>query len=127
MLKYIEKKTGFGDNGPAWIARVTTSKSGRSIYFNGKALKRINGGGVAGNHFDLVTGDEYWVSGVKKRGVNRHWAGSGLVQIEAGAVREYLRYTGASELDESQFQIVDDLSPTDPSAFHEHENRVLPS
>jgi len=56
MLKYIERKTDLGDNGPAWIAWVKVSKSGRTIYFNGKALKRIAGGGVAGNHFDLESG-----------------------------------------------------------------------
>ena len=77
MLKYIERKTGYADNGPAWIARVRLSKSGRTVYFNGKALKRTGGQGIPGNHRDIETGDEYWVSGVKKRGVNRHWAGSG--------------------------------------------------
>lgn len=30
-LKYIELKTGYNDNGPAWIARVKVSKSGRGI------------------------------------------------------------------------------------------------
>jgi hypothetical protein len=43
MLKYIEQKAGHADNGPAWIARVTFSKSGRTVYFNGMALKRISG------------------------------------------------------------------------------------
>ncbi len=75
MLKYIEQKTGYADNGPAWIARVTLSKSGQTIYFNGKALKRKRSGGGSGNYFEIGTGEEYWVSGVKKRGVNRHWAG----------------------------------------------------
>jgi hypothetical protein len=90
MLKYIEQKTGYADNGPAWIARVKVSKSGRTVYFNGRALKRIEGGGVGGNHIDLDSGDEYWVSGVSKRGVNRHWAGSGTIMIEASAVPAYL-------------------------------------
>ena len=59
-------------NGPAWIARVKLSKSGRIVYFNGKALKRAIGGGISGNHVDLQTGEEYWVSGVKKDGLDRH-------------------------------------------------------
>jgi hypothetical protein len=67
VLRYIELKTGYTDNGPAWIARVKLSKSGRTIYFNGKALKRVAGGGISGNHYDIQTGHEYWVSGVKKR------------------------------------------------------------
>ena len=40
MLKYIELKTGYNDNGPAWIGRVKVSKSGCTLYFNGRALKR---------------------------------------------------------------------------------------
>ena len=46
---YIEQKTGYGDSGPAWISHVAFSKSGSTIYFNGKALKRMHGGGIAGN------------------------------------------------------------------------------
>lgn len=48
MIKYIELKTGHNDSGPAWVARVKLSRSGRTVYFNGKALKRAHGGGVCG-------------------------------------------------------------------------------
>ncbi len=34
MLRYIELKSGYSDNGPAWIGYVTPSKTGRTIYFN---------------------------------------------------------------------------------------------
>jgi hypothetical protein len=105
MLRYIELKTGHSDNGPAWIAHVKLSKSGRTVYFNARALKRATGGGASGNHFDVQTGEEYWVSGVKKSGLDRHWAGSGIVSIEAAAVAEYLRLTGAGELDRSLFRV----------------------
>src|SRR5262245_5530489 len=44
MLKYIELKSGYADNGPAWIANVSISKTGRTIYFNGRALKRTKSG-----------------------------------------------------------------------------------
>jgi hypothetical protein len=94
MLKYIELKSGHNGNGPAWIARVKVSRSGRTVYFNGKALKRASGGGIAGNHYDIRSGQEYWVSGIKKNGLDRHWAGSGLVAIEAAAVPEYLNWSG---------------------------------
>ena len=125
MLKYIEQKTGHADDGPAWIARVTLSKSGRTVYFNGRALKRINGGGVAGNYIDVESRDEYWVSGVKKRGTNRHWAGSGAIMIEASAVPEYLQLIGSNELDRSQFHVVPDFPETDPAMFYERENQVM--
>ncbi len=108
MLKYIEQKSGQSNRGPAWIARVTPSKTGRTLYFNGMALKRAIGGGISGNHFDSETGDEYWVSGVKKDGRDRHWAGSGIVWIEEGAVAEYLRVVGATELTPRQFQVIED-------------------
>ena len=125
MLKYIELKSGHGDSGPAWIARVRLSKSGRTIYFNGKALKRSGGQGISGNHYDLATGDEYWVSGVKKDGTDRHWAGSGSIMIEASAVSEYLEFTGHSELDRRQFRAIPDLPPTDPASFRDREHRQL--
>ena len=122
MLKYIELKSNHGDRGPAWIARVKLSKSGRTVYFNGKALKRLVGGGVSGNHFDIETREEYWVSGVKKGGLDRHWAGSGIVRIEASAVAEYLRATGAVELDTRRLEVIADLPETAIEKFAEREN-----
>ena len=83
MLKYIELKSGFNDDGPAWIGRVAVAKSGRTIYFNGKAFKRATGGGFGGNYIDLETRDTYWISGVKKSGLDRHWAGSGKISVTA--------------------------------------------
>jgi hypothetical protein len=123
VLKYIELKTGHDDKGPAWIARVLLSKSGRTVYFNGKALKR--GTGASGNHFDIETGEEYWVSGVKRNGLDRHWAGSGMVSVEATAVAEYLQLVGSAQLDLSKFQVVDDLQSPDPAKFYPLENETL--
>jgi len=123
MLKYIELKTGHADNGPAWVARVRASKSGRTIYFNGKALKRAHL--PSANHYDMANREAYWVSGIKKDGLDRHWAGSGRVAIEAGVVEEYLRVTGSAELDLTRFEVIKDLEPTDPSNFYDQENTVL--
>ena len=121
MLRYIEKCTGTNHNGPAWTAQVRVSKSGRTLYFNGMALKRAKGI-PSGNHYDLETGDSYWVSGVKRTGSNRHWAGSGQIRVEASAVEALLEIMGKTELDRSRFRVVDDLAPTDPSQFVEVEN-----
>jgi len=52
MLKYIELKSGYSDTGPAWIARVKVSRSGRTVYFNSEALNLSTGGGVSGNYYD---------------------------------------------------------------------------
>jgi hypothetical protein len=40
-LIYVEFKTGYSDRGPAWIGKGEYSKSGRMIYFNGFALRRL--------------------------------------------------------------------------------------
>lgn len=125
MLKYIELKTGYADCGPAWIARVKLSRSGNTVYFGGKALKRASGGGVSGNYYDIETGEEYWVSGVKRDGHDRHWAGSGKIAIEASAVSEYLRLIGADELDRSKVEIIDDLEEPNPSKFYAVENAKM--
>ena len=87
-MMYVELKSGYGDNGPAWIGRVTFSKSGRSIFYRGRELIRISGG-VSGNYMDVQTREEFWVSGVKRSGSNRDWAGSGPVQIDDDVRAEY--------------------------------------
>ena len=38
QIKYIELKTGYTDDGLAWIGKVEFSKSGKMIYLNGHAL-----------------------------------------------------------------------------------------
>lgn len=119
MLRYIELKTGYNDNGPAWIGRVKLSRSGQTVYFNGKAFKRA---GSPGAYIDLETREVYWISGVKKRGTNRHRAGSGRIIIEAGAVAEYLELIGENELDRLRFIISDSIAETDPARFHQLEN-----
>ena len=88
-ILYVELKSGTGDNGPAWIGRVRFSKTGRSIYYRGKRLQR--GLGISGNYFDAETGEEYWVSGPKQNGQDRHWAGSGAVSIDSDVAEEYWR------------------------------------
>ena len=87
-LMYIELKSGYNDNGPARIGWVTFSKTGQSIYYRNQAFRRYGG---AGNYIDIETEDEYWISGVKKSGSNRHPCGSGHVEIDDDAVEEYNR------------------------------------
>jgi hypothetical protein len=124
LLKYIELKTGFSDDGPAWIAHVTTSRSGRTVYFDGKALKQAPGL-IDGTHYDLGTGDEYWVTGVKKCGTNRHWAGSGKILVERAAVSDLLKLLGEPELDDARFVISDEIRRTDAREFVDLENERL--
>jgi hypothetical protein len=94
LLRYIELKSGHSDNGPAWIGYVKPSKTGRTLYFNGRGLMKRKGqrrGGSGGNYVDMQTGESFWVSGVKKNGKDRHWAGSSKVLVEAAALSEHLK------------------------------------
>ncbi|MCL2299042.1 MAG: mannose-1-phosphate guanylyltransferase [Firmicutes bacterium] len=104
-LNYIELKTGHSDDGPAWIAHVAFSKTGRTVYFNGRELRRWNG--VSGNHVDAQTGEEYWISGVKKSGTNRHPCGRGKIMVQRDALADFLAWTGQENLDTKLYEIVD--------------------
>lgn len=124
MLRYIELKTGYHGDGPAWIGRVKVSKSGRTIYFEGRALKK-GARGAAGSFYDLETGEAFWVSGIKRDGQDRHWAGSGKVLIEAAAVDEYLSLIGEPALDKSRFIVTNEIRESDPADFVGIENKPL--
>ncbi len=125
QLIYIELKSGHGDSGPAWITRAQLSKSGRTVYFNGRALKSLGGQGISGNYYCAETGDEFWVSGVKRRGDDRHWAGGGVVMIDARVLEDYLELRGLSELDPLSYRVVSGIKDTDVSKFHDLENKAL--
>ena len=87
-IMYIELKSGQNDRGPARIGRVTFSRSGKTLHYGPKRFQSCKGGGYA-NYFDLETGEEYWISGCKKNGQDRHWAGSGPVEIDEDVREEY--------------------------------------
>lgn len=118
---YIELKSGYADDGPAWIGEVTFSKTGRTIYFNNQSFKSIGGTGISGNYMDLITGDEYWISGVKKDGTDRHWAGTGSIMIQEDIIPTYLEIIGQTKLDSKKFESVQ-IAATDKQAFTEIEN-----
>jgi len=120
QLKYIELKTGHAHNGPAWIGYVELSKSGKTVYFNGKALNG-NGHGACS---DKQTGEIYWVSGIKKNGQDRHHYGNGKIQIDRNAITEYLTIMGLDKLDPRKYIEVEILK-TDKSKFTEIENAKL--
>jgi hypothetical protein len=116
MIKYIEPKTGYADNGLAWIARVVLSRSGQAIWFGDGPLRRGGGQLVAGDFIDIISGDEYWLSGVKKRGGDRLRARAGRIAIEASAVPEYLAEVGSAVLP-SNLHVIEDLPAPGPASF----------
>lgn len=114
---YIELKSGYSDDGPAWIGKVDFSKSGRTAYFNGQAFKHAG----KGHYGDFETGDNYWISGVKKNGEDRHRFGKGKIQIDKSVIDDYLNLVDLNELPKSKFEIVD-IVKTDKSKFEMLEN-----
>ena len=110
-IKYIELKTGYCDDGPAWIGNVKESKTGKTIYFNNHAFQKYQG--IQGNYYDVETGEEYWISGVKRNGQDRHRAGSGKVMIDRKCVDEYLFIVNWPSLPKSDF-IIEDIEDSFP-------------
>lgn len=64
---YIERKVELS-GGEARIGRVTFSKSGSSLTYNGKTFASLKGAGYKRNYVEDESGEEYWISGPKKRG-----------------------------------------------------------
>jgi hypothetical protein len=57
-IMYIEDKS---DQlvGPARIGRVTFSKTGKSLHYQGKTFQSLKGNGFKANYFDVDSGDHY--------------------------------------------------------------------
>ncbi len=112
-IRYIELKTGYQDNGPAWIGKVSVSKTGKTVYFNDHAFQRYNA--AIGNYIDIESGDMYWISRVKKDGNDRHWAGNGKIIIDRKVIDEYLFETDTDALDPAKFDVrdIEDSFPVD--------------
>ena len=54
-LVYVELKSGYSDNGPAWTGIAGASKTGATVYFNGGAFKSLKGSSFGANFFDINT------------------------------------------------------------------------
>jgi len=83
---YIECKDD-GLSGAARIGRVTFSRSGQSVYYQGRRFETLGGQGFKANYFDVATDAEYWISGCKKRGGDRLYPG--LIEIDSDVLEEY--------------------------------------
>jgi hypothetical protein len=90
-VMYVENKDGDIDGVTARIGWVSFSKTGLTVYYRGRTLKRTKGRGIRGNYRDEGSGHEYWVSGIKVRGSNEHWAESVSFAVDSDARDEYLR------------------------------------
>jgi hypothetical protein len=87
-IMYIEYK-GDGLSGSARIGRVSFSKRGKTIYYDGKAFRSLKGSGFKANYVDIETGDQYWISGCKRDGSDRLYGESIPVEIDEDVRKEY--------------------------------------
>lgn len=126
-IMYIEHKSDQNDRGNAWIGQVDFSKSGQTLYFNNLAFKKMKGTHYAyseySNYYDLEHRQAYWISGIKKNGQDRHWAGGGKIKIERKIISDYLNLVEFEALDDKQFEIVD-IEKTDKTKFYDLENSI---
>jgi len=124
-IKYLELKSGFSDNGSAWIGLVSFSKSGKTIYFDGKAFQTLDGTGISGNYFELESGNEYWISGVKKDMSDRHKFGGGIIYVEKRILKDYLETIGKNELPKAGYEITEVDTEKPIERINELENEKL--
>lgn len=81
---YIELKED-GVNGTARIGRVAFSKTGKTIYYKDKKFRPFKG--YKANYFDEDTGEEYWITGCKRKGNDRLY--SVTIEIDEDVAEEY--------------------------------------
>lgn len=89
-IMYIECKAG-GLTGAARIGRVTFSKTGRTIYYGGQTFQSLKGAGFKSNYYCVETGEDYWISGPKRRGGDALYGGSTPIAIDEDVRDEYWR------------------------------------
>ena len=84
-IMYLEAKPGL--TGPGRIGRVRRSKSGKTIYYDGRAFQSQKGRGFKSNYFDVESGEEYWISRCRKDGQDTLYPG--IIQIDEDVRAEY--------------------------------------
>lgn len=89
-IMYLERKAG-ALTGEARIGRVTFNRTGRTVFYRGQTFRRIVGGGLKWNYRDEATGEEYWISGPKRRGGDRMYGSELPVPIDEEIRAEYWR------------------------------------
>ena len=76
-------------NGPARIGRVTFSKTGKSLYYNGHLFCSLKGSGFKANYRNQDTWEEYWISGPRRDGKDRLYVSNIPVEIDEDVREEY--------------------------------------
>ncbi len=85
---FIEDKSE-GLTGEARIGRVTFSKTGKSIHYQGRTFNSLNGRGFKSNYIDSENREEFWISGCKKDGSDRLYGERLPIYIDEDVQKEY--------------------------------------
>lgn len=87
-IMYIERKAG-SLIGTARIGRVTFNRTGRTIFYRDLVFRRMVGGGFKSNYIEATTGEDYWISGCKRRGGDRLYGECVPIEIDDDVREEY--------------------------------------
>lgn len=94
-IMYIELKTGYSGDGPAWISRVSYSKTEKSLRWKGRLLQHASAddreqyGWTDGNYFDFESRRAYWASGVKRDITDRLVPNKGTLTVDKDVAEAY--------------------------------------
>lgn len=87
-IMYIEQKAG-ELTGRARIGRVTFSRTGKTLYYQGQRFRSLKGAGFKSNYCHIETGDDYWISGCKRDGSDRLYGERLPIEIDDDVREEY--------------------------------------
>ena len=85
-IMWIECKDG-ELAGPARIGRVRFSKTGATLFYDGKTFQSLKGEGFKANYVEVATGAQYWISGCHRDGMDALY--STEVDIDEDVREEY--------------------------------------
>jgi hypothetical protein len=88
-IMYIESKAT-GLNGPARIGRVNFNRTGRTLSYKGQSFQSLKGSGFKSDYRETKTGEEYWISGPRRDGLDRLYGKAAfVVEIDDDVREEY--------------------------------------
>ena len=85
-IKYVEQKTD-GLRGIGCIACVECSKTGKTLYWNGRTLIPLGGFAFKANYYDEETFEEFWISNPRQDGSDSLFPTT--ITIEDGVREQY--------------------------------------
>lgn len=73
----------------ARIGKVSFSKTGKTIYYDGRTFRSLKGKGFKANYFEVDTKEKYWISGCRRDGQDRLYNERLPIEIDEEIREEY--------------------------------------